>query len=283
MSKKFDKKFGADFAENLPTVPGVYLAYDTNDVIVYVGKAKNLRRRLRQYRNAKRFKKHHKMRAVVESAHRIEIRVSDSDLDALLLETQLIQKHRPKLNVAGAFYFLYPMLGLKFENGVAYFSYTTQPEIFPDFSMHGAFRSRYFTREGFFALMELLAYVGHRIPPDRKSKRPIPKYSYIYGFRQLPQSWIDEWAAFFRGESKQAMETLILALVENAGARRASDAIQERINDLKRFWRHEAAKLARMRKTSGHSEYPVSQADRDILLLKHRAYFSNRTVQLTHT
>jgi excinuclease ABC subunit C len=56
--RSFDRKFGAKFLESLPGSPGVYLVYDQQDELIYVGKAINLKRRLSQYRNIMRRKKH---------------------------------------------------------------------------------------------------------------------------------------------------------------------------------------------------------------------------------
>lgn len=266
--RAFDKKFGAEFVARLPTTPAVYRVYGADGTLIYIGKAKNLRRRLGQYRNAKRRKAHFKMRQIVSDAHRIEFESCVSDLDACLLEARLIQEHRPKWNTAGAFFFLYPLVGVKFEGGVTFFCYTTQPESFPDFEFHGAYRSRGITGSAFWALMELLAYVGHRVPRDRK--RVVPKYSHIVGFRRLPENWMERWREFFKGDSRDAMELLVLSLVENAGARRKGHEIQKALNRLKIFWRHEACSLKRVREAMGYTVYPVPQKERDFLYLKRR-------------
>src|SRR5690349_13492981 len=105
--KTFDFKLGKDFLASIPPAPGIYKIYDGDSEFIYVGKAKNLRRRLSQYKNAKRRNKHRKMRQLVREAARIEIEICNSELEAEILETQLIQTSRPKWNVAGAFYFLY--------------------------------------------------------------------------------------------------------------------------------------------------------------------------------
>ena len=59
--RNFDRKFDAEFLESLPGSPGVYLVYDQQEELIYVGKAKNLKRRLSQYRNTMRRKKHRRM------------------------------------------------------------------------------------------------------------------------------------------------------------------------------------------------------------------------------
>src|SRR6266702_3139420 len=109
--KNFDRQFGAEFLASLPGSPGVYLVYDQQDELIYVGKAKNLKRRLSQYRNTLRRKQHRRMRGIVKEATRIEIQRAETDLDACLTEAVLIQKHRPRWNIAGAYSFLYPLIG----------------------------------------------------------------------------------------------------------------------------------------------------------------------------
>src|SRR5499427_6209343 len=111
--RRFDRKFGAEFLESLPGSPGVYLVYDANDELIYVGKAKNLKRRLSQYRNVLRRKKHRRMRGIVKEAVRIETQCVDTDLNACLAEARLIQKHRPRWNIVGAYSFLYPLIGIR--------------------------------------------------------------------------------------------------------------------------------------------------------------------------
>lgn len=83
---------------SLPTRPGCYLHKDKNGVILYVGKAVNLRNRVRSY-----FQKsaNHtpKIRRLVSQIADLEIIVTDTELEALVLECSLIKKHKPQYNV----------------------------------------------------------------------------------------------------------------------------------------------------------------------------------------
>ena len=273
MVRSFDRKFGAEFLGSLPGSPGVYLVYDQEDRLIYVGKAINLKRRLSQYRNTMRLKKHRRMRGIVQEAARIEIQCAENHLDACLMETMLIQKHRPRWNIVGAYSFLYPLIGIRSADGNIEFCLTTNPDAVlrecPGFEFHGAFRSRRITGDGFFALMRLLRFVGHVNPPNRRNR--IPRHSYMFSFRRLPSRWVGVWASFYKGESQLAMEELILNLAENAGARRNPAKVQERLDELKRFWRHEVLTLARVRKGTGFREWPVPQYQRDLVFLSYRA------------
>jgi excinuclease ABC subunit C len=276
--KSFLAKFGEDFLSSVPTCPGVYFIYNESEQLIYIGKAKNLRRRLGQYKNAKRRKKHAKMRSIVAEAQRIDYRMLATDLEACLEETRLIQHHRPKWNVAGAFYFLYPLVGIRRRDGITYFCYTTQPDLFPEFHFHGAFRSRHLTKNAFFALMDLLAYVGHRVKkPSRQTGQA--RHSYIVSFRQLPETYAEDWSNYWKGDSKAACENLVLSLVENAGARHSPKKIQESLNELKRFWRHEASPLKRAMERTQWPTFPVAQKERDILFLKSKDQRAQKKAQ----
>jgi excinuclease ABC subunit C len=271
--RSFDQKFGVDFFEALPGSPGVYLVYDQEAELIYVGKAINLKRRLSQYRNTMRRKKHRRMRGIVKEAARIEIRCAETHLDACVTETMLIQKHRPRWNIAGKYSFLYPLIGIRSANGNIEFCLTTTPDAvareYPGFEFHGAFRSRRITGDAFFALMRLLRYVGHVNPSNRRNG--IPRHTYIFSFRRLPSKWAGAWASFYKGESALAMEELVLNLVGNTGARRRPNKVQEHLDELKRFWRHEVLTLARARKATGCGEWPVPQYQRDLVFLCYRA------------
>jgi GIY-YIG catalytic domain len=271
--RNFDRKFGTQFLQSLPDSPGVYLVYNHEDELIYVGKAKHLKRRLSQYRNTLRRKKHRRMRGIVKDAARIEIQCAETHLDACLTETMLIQKHRPHWNIVGAYPFLYPLIGIRSANGNIEFCMTTTPESVlkecSGFEFHGAFRSRRITGDAFFALMRLLKFVGHVNPSNRRIR--IPRYSYIFSFRRLPSSWAGAWASFYKGESALALEELILKLVESTGARRRPAKVQEHLDQIKRFWMHEVLTLAKACKITGYGDWPVRQYQRDFVFLSYRA------------
>ncbi len=177
----FDQKFGAQFLAGVPSQPGVYRLYDEAGALLYVGKARDLRRRLAQYRTTRRTKKDRKRRRLVRSAARIVWEVCESELDAALDEIRLIQALRPRENVAGAFSFLYPFIGIRLDGRETNFCLTTSPEAFPSFDLYGAFRSREVTGEAFFSLMRLLRFIGHPTFPRRRMRSRIAPHSYVGG------------------------------------------------------------------------------------------------------
>lgn len=83
--------------KKLPGRPGVYIMHDENDHIIYVGKAISLKNRVRQYFQSSR-NKGVKIEQMVTHIRRFEYIVTDSELEALVLECNLIKEHRPKYN-----------------------------------------------------------------------------------------------------------------------------------------------------------------------------------------
>lgn len=94
MEKTFDIK---EELKKLPDAPGVYIMHDKDDVIIYIGKAKSLTKRVHQY-----FQASHnegiKKKQMVEHIDHFEYIVTDSELEALVLECNLIKEHTPKYN-----------------------------------------------------------------------------------------------------------------------------------------------------------------------------------------
>lgn len=94
------EKNGFDIQEELkklPGKPGVYIMHDETDAIIYVGKAISLKNRVRQYFQSSR-NKGVKIEQMVTHIRRFEYIVTDSELEALVLECNLIKEHHPKYN-----------------------------------------------------------------------------------------------------------------------------------------------------------------------------------------
>jgi len=85
------------FVKRLPERPGVYRMLDAGGTVVYVGKARSLRSRVGSYFRADQL--HPKVQALVRAIAGIEVTVTNSDTEALLLEHNLIKSHRPRFNV----------------------------------------------------------------------------------------------------------------------------------------------------------------------------------------
>lgn len=100
----------ANLIENSPTLPGVYMMYDADEMLLYVGKAKNIRARLRQYTDVSKLEWHKRvMRSLVTN---VSWQTTAIESDALVLEQELIKTLKPKYNIMLTDGKMYPMMAL---------------------------------------------------------------------------------------------------------------------------------------------------------------------------
>lgn len=85
--------------KKVPTSPGVYLMFDKDDIIIYVGKAKILKNRIRQYFRDSSTKNSFKVLSMVKNISKFEYIVTNTEVEALILENNLIKKYDPKYNI----------------------------------------------------------------------------------------------------------------------------------------------------------------------------------------
>lgn len=90
--------YTVDEYQNLPDLPGVYKYYNSSSELIYVGKAKSLKKRVASY-FVKATGLNHKTRKMVKEINNIEIAIVNSEFDALLLENNLIKQNQPKYNI----------------------------------------------------------------------------------------------------------------------------------------------------------------------------------------
>ncbi|MEX2478675.1 MAG: excinuclease ABC subunit UvrC [Gracilimonas sp.] len=88
----------SDKVANLPTSPGVYIYRDANDSVLYVGKAKKLRNRVRSYFQDSR-PQDGRIKTMVSKIDDLEVFVTDSEAEALILENNLIKQYQPRYNI----------------------------------------------------------------------------------------------------------------------------------------------------------------------------------------
>jgi len=87
----------AELIKNIPNKAGIYQYYDKKENLLYIGKAKNLKKRVSSYFT--KTQEHGKTRVLISKIQDIKYVVVESEMDALLLENNLIKKHQPKYNV----------------------------------------------------------------------------------------------------------------------------------------------------------------------------------------
>lgn len=87
----------SEIAHTIPTLPGIYKYYNADNTLLYVGKAKHLRKRVSSYFN--KMKTSYKTAELVTRIHKIEFTIVDTEQEAFLLENTLIKEHQPFFNI----------------------------------------------------------------------------------------------------------------------------------------------------------------------------------------
>lgn len=266
----FDEKFGARVVQDAPTSPGVYRYSNKDGRVLYVGKAKNLRRRLSVYRNATRKKVHRKMRIIVRQAHSLVYEICESESAALLRENELIRALEPPLNVEGAYAFLYPSLGVGAVDKCLLLAFTTQPEAFESLglSWYGCFRSRPRAKAAFDALVDLLSLVAHREKSASLPEHPRIKGSRLVGLRQVPAGIAELLPEFLAGGDSSLPSKLARLLLAKPRALRDAPQVEADLKLLQHFYEVDALRLRRAMKALGVSAAHVSQEERDALFIR---------------
>jgi len=88
-----------EFLSSVPHSPGVYLMLDKSSTVLYVGKAKDLARRLASYVRFKSTATHNKTAVMLSQVEKADLLITNTEKEALILEASLIKRHRPKYNV----------------------------------------------------------------------------------------------------------------------------------------------------------------------------------------
>ncbi|MFK7999690.1 MAG: nucleotide excision repair endonuclease [Polyangiales bacterium] len=269
--KRFDRKFGENFVSELPTQPAVYLYKDEAGEVIYVGKAKNVRRRLGNYRNASRKRVHRKMREIVKAASTLEVRLQPSEEEALVVEGRLIRRLKPTFNVAGKYSFLYPAIGLVRTTTDTRLCFATDTEAWSghSFEWYGTFSSRPRAKEAFDVLIETLALVGHLEKTSSLGPLPDVVGSRIAGVRRLAKPVFVALELYLAGRSPRLLSLLAVALLEKPRARREASWVQALLRHLRDFYEGDLAPLRAALERSGDEGSFVPQDERDTLFIRH--------------
>ena len=268
-AKLFDRKFGKDLGDGPPATPGVYLFRAEDGRVLYVGKAKQLRKRLASYRNASRRKVHRKMRLLVRQAASLELQPLETERAALLKENELIRSLRPPFNVDGAYSFLYPAIGTCTGADGHLFCFTTSPGSWSgfDFQWFGTFRSRPRAREAFDVLMELLGYIAHKEPKSRLPRHRPLRGSRFVAYRRLSAEVSTRIPVFLAGESTDALGLIAEELLERPRARREAPRVQSCLRCLSSFYDTDLHRLRVALSAAGIPGTFIDQDERDALFI----------------
>ena len=163
-------------AVELPDRPGVYIMHDAKDAIIYVGKAINLKRRVHQY-FVRKIGRGPKIERMVEQIARFEYIVTDSELEALVLENNLIKEHRPKYNTLLKDDKTYPYIRVTVEEEYPRVQFTRKMK--KDKSRYfGPFKSAWAVRDTIDLLRKLykIRDCSRVLPRDIGQERPCLNY-----------------------------------------------------------------------------------------------------------
>lgn len=268
--KRFDRKFGPDLIASLPASPAVYLFKDADQNVLYVGKAKDVKRRLASYRNASARKIHRKMRMIVRESETVEIRVQPSEREALAVENQLIRMLDPPYNVEGRYTFLYPAIGVVRTDRHTLLCFTTNVDAWSEYGFRwfGTFRSRLRAKEAFDALVDLVARLGHLERTSTLGDTPNVKGSRLAGVRQLSAELVDALESLLSGASRDGLIQLATALLEKPRACREAVDVQRLLDVLDEFYRSDLEKLHAALQRCGRRGTFVRQDERDTLFIR---------------
>ncbi|MDO4489539.1 MAG: excinuclease ABC subunit UvrC [Lachnospiraceae bacterium] len=250
--------------KKLPARPGVYLMHNDRDEIIYVGKAVSLKNRVRQYFQTSR-NKGLKIESMVPQIARFEYIVTDSELEALVLECNLIKEYRPKYNTM-----------LKDDKAYPFIQVTVQEE-YPRVLFARQMkkdRSRYFgpyTSAG--AVKETIELVrklyqlracSKKLPAEQGKDRPC-LYYHIHQCKAPCQGWVDPEK--YREQVNKALRFL------NGNFQEELKELTEKMQKASEEWRFEEAAELRdliesVKRIGEHQKITSSSGeDRDVIAL----------------
>jgi excinuclease ABC subunit C len=220
--------------DTLPERPGVYLMRGADGAVLYVGKAVVLRNRVRTYFQASSRHDPKTMRLVSEIAD-LEWIVTDTELEALILENELIKRHRPRFNVRLRDDKTYPYIKIHWQDDFPKISIVRRMER-DGARYYGPFASAFAVRQTLDALRRVFPYLDCNREITGRDPKPCLYYHIKRcpgpcigvvdrtGYRQI----IADLAAFLEGKSEEVLDTLAAQMEAAAEQLRFERAAQLR-------------------------------------------------------
>lgn len=171
-----EERLGKSFFEELPVTPGVYKMYSRESLLLYVGKAKNLRRRLFTYRRVKPGTGSRKVRRLIRMIRSISIEQLPTEQEALLRENELIRTNKPPFNRAKKSPETYYFISVVPDGESLVFDLRMHRKKEADDYTYGAFKGHRSVRRTLGALLRQLYIMEHniscpfRLPPQLLNK-----------------------------------------------------------------------------------------------------------------
>jgi excinuclease ABC subunit C len=275
------KRFGREFFRKIPQTPGVYSMLDQNQHILYIGKAKDLRKRLQSYQRIKPDQSARKLIRLVHLIREIRWEECESEKAALLRENHLLRTHRPPFNSLNTHPESYYFLGFHVTRCHFHFRLTTSPEV-QEGQLYGAFKGRGLVRQGYGALMRLLwASLAERDEQERFDypgvlvRRKLP-YSYsLLVRREFEKAYQKHWETlvkrFLKGTSDHLLQHLTQYLLDQVTIPPFMyNSIQTDLEILAEFYRYGPHRNRCLRRFHGIKEAHLPQEKIDDLLVTYR-------------
>ena len=222
--------------KKLPGKPGVYIMHDAGDAIIYVGKAISLKNRVRQYFQSSR-NLGIKKEQMVEQIARFEYIVTDSELEALVLECNLIKEHRPKYNTMLKDDKTYPFIKVTLQEEYPRIQIVRQMKK-DKAKYYGPYTSGFAVKEVVELVTKLyrLRTCNRNLPKDIKKERPglyykihqceAPCQGYIS--KEEYHKKVEQLISFLNGSHKEILKELEQKMLSASEELRFEDAAQYR-------------------------------------------------------
>ena len=213
-------RFGEDFFKKVPTAAGVYFFLNSRREPLYIGKADNLRKRLKCYHTGKPGQTPEHILEMIELAHSIRWESHASGEKALLREATLIRSLQPPFNIAGTFPSTYLFCGLSVNRSVTdelakvEFRLTHTDDLGAEFETYGCFNHRGKTKAGYSALLRLFFAATcerERFHLPARLCRTSPAYVHR---AEIPTEWVEPLRHFLKGEDTSLLRLMTIRLLE---------------------------------------------------------------------
>ncbi|RGF18689.1 excinuclease ABC subunit UvrC [Firmicutes bacterium AM10-47] len=222
--------------KKLPGKPGVYIMHDAEDTIIYIGKAISLKNRVRQYFQSSR-NLGIKKEQMVQQIARFEYIVTDSELEALVLECNLIKEHRPKYNTMLKDDKTYPFIKVTLQEEYPRIQIVRQMKK-DKAKYYGPYTSGFAVKEVVELVTKLyrLRTCNRNLPKDIKKERPCLYYQIHqceapcqgYISKEEYHKKVEELISFLNGNHKEILKELEQKMLRASEELRFEDAAQYR-------------------------------------------------------
>nr|WP_255727767.1 nucleotide excision repair endonuclease [Rhodohalobacter sulfatireducens] len=292
-----EQRLGPELFADIPQEPGIYRFYDEDGQILYVGKAKNLRRRLFTYKRARPGRTSRKESKLISRIQRFDYDLTESEEEAILQENYWIRKHRPEFNHANKHTETYYFITVQRSEKALIFGLSMNPsgQLFPeeekplyqkfppsynnhvDSKTYGCFKGHRTVRSSLGSLLQLMwmsefgSLSPHFLPVQlSRNLTPmrfqLPLQNQINSGTENLESMIDHW---FLGNSKDLLSYLKETVEPKDGSVFTNNFIDENVEILETFYQRNLHRYRMMRELKENEEsHLIDQTELDDLITR---------------